>query len=163
MAPDKFKKWYEKPTFGGKPTSQILEDLDKSVTQKIIPIIKKKYPRIERDFMQNDLSYYQDMKNLFEQPDEYTLEERIQEYTPWLTMNIIKLNKCTKIKQNLSTEKWECSIRIYVVKIEKMRKSTNPFQLQVGLGVKKEEVRDDFKQGLVNHPYCLPWGCYAIP
>ena len=48
------------------------------------PIINQKYPGVERDLMQNKITHYQDLRNLFEPPDDYTLEERIQEMEDYL-------------------------------------------------------------------------------
>ena len=84
LALDKFKKGLKKVPLGEKPSKQILEDLGKSSTREVRPIINKKYPSVERDIRQNERTYYQDMRNLFVPPDEYTLEERIQKMEDYL-------------------------------------------------------------------------------
>ena len=53
-------------------------------------------------------------------------------------------------------------------KKENKKKENNSENLQDPLysimkGGKKEKAGDGYKQELVNHPFCLPWGCYAIP
>ena len=57
-----------------------MKDLHKSVERKVRPIINKKYPRA--NFKSNDddgFNKYEDIVNLFNPTEDYTLEERISE------------------------------------------------------------------------------------
>ena len=55
-----------------------MKDLDKSVKRKVRPIINKKYPGAKFKSDDDDgLNKYKDIVNLFDPPEEYTLEERI--------------------------------------------------------------------------------------
>ena len=56
-----------------------MKDLNKSVEKKLRPIINKKYPGAEVKHHNDGLSYYEDMRNLYDPPDEHTIEERISE------------------------------------------------------------------------------------
>ena len=56
-----------------------MKDLNKSIEKKPRPIINKKYPGAKNKQMNDGLSFYEDMVNLYDPPNEYTLEERINE------------------------------------------------------------------------------------
>ena len=56
-----------------------MKDLNKSVGKKIKPIINKKYPDAKVQRNNDGLFYYEDLRNLYDPPDEYTIEERIKE------------------------------------------------------------------------------------
>ena len=57
-----------------------MKDLKKSVERKVRPIINKKYPGAQFKSDDDDgLNKYEDIVNLFDPPEDYTLEERISE------------------------------------------------------------------------------------
>ena len=48
------------------------------------PIINKKYPGASPKNNNQNINFYQDMRNLFDPTDEYTIEERIIEMEEYL-------------------------------------------------------------------------------
>ena len=74
----------KKAPLGEKPSVEILQDLNKSIDKKQIPILKKKYPGAPVENKDLNRYYYQHVRNIFEPPEEYTLEERIQEMEAFL-------------------------------------------------------------------------------
>ena len=56
-----------------------MKDLNKSVERKMRPFIKKKYPGAKVQRNNDSSSYYEDMRNLYDPPFDYTIEERIME------------------------------------------------------------------------------------
>ena len=79
LAPVKFNKGLSKVTLKEKASEEILKDLNKSIEKKTRPIINKKYPGFKPKSNDDGLSSYKDLVNLFDPPEEYTLEERISE------------------------------------------------------------------------------------
>ena len=63
-----------------KALDEILKDLHKSVERKVRPIINKKYPGANFKCKNDDcLNKYEDIVNLFDPHEDYTLEGRISE------------------------------------------------------------------------------------
>ena len=60
-------------------SEEILKDLNKSGKKKMKLIINKKYPGAKVKRNNDGLSYYEDMINLYDPPNDYTIEERIME------------------------------------------------------------------------------------
>ena len=78
LNPAKFKNGFKKVKLHEKASDEILKDLHKSVERKVKPIINKKYPGAKFKPDDDDgLNKYEDIVNLFDPPEEYTLEEKI--------------------------------------------------------------------------------------
>ena len=81
LIPAKFKKGFKKVKLNEKASDKILKDLHKSTERKMRPIINKKYPgaNFKPSYDDDGINKYEDLVNLFDPPENVTLEQRISE------------------------------------------------------------------------------------
>ena len=91
LAQAKFQIGLKKVNIGEKASEEMLKDLNKSVKKKMRPVINKKYPGATFSPRENHRNYYQDMSNLYDPPNEYTIEERIIEMEDYLYSKLKKI------------------------------------------------------------------------
>ena len=75
----KFKKGLSKVKMNKKASKEILKYLNKSIERKVRPIINKKYPGARAHRNIEVILFYEDLRNLYDPPDEYTIEEGMKE------------------------------------------------------------------------------------
>ena len=164
LAPDKFKNGLTKVPIGEKVSEEILKNLNKSVTKKERAIINNIYPGASFSPNEPKRNFYEDLRNLYDPPDNYTIEERIMAIEDFfysiIDEHIKEIIIIKSMKSNMRTlilrlklRKLECLLKVAIKSINlKMRSSENA-KLYKSLifieliGGEKEEVCEDYKPG----------------